>query len=63
VHKLVVLQGLEKQLAEKKLGHVGIGGAFRIVQGKIKGHIIRDFKVACFLSQPVLNDVLLVGIS
>ena len=38
------MTGLEKQLTEKKMGHVGIGGAFRIVKGKIRAHIMPDFK-------------------
>jgi hypothetical protein len=48
-------KGLLAEIGKKLSGHVGIGGVFRIVTGKIKAHIMPDFKKTLMVEGPEVD--------
>src|SRR5438105_3538791 len=49
--------GLVAQLeASGHKGQIGIGGVFRLVKGKIKAHVMPDFKKTVMVEGPEVND-------
>lgn len=44
LHPLERVSGLIKQLGDAGKGHVGVGGVFFLNDGKIKAHVMPDFK-------------------